>query len=57
MAIRCTYHLQAAVLSHGFSSQFAVQRNEHINHAECFMRRFKLKISASGTCRNNHATL
>jgi hypothetical protein len=22
--------LQAAVLSHGFSSQFAVQRNEHI---------------------------
>jgi hypothetical protein len=30
MAIRCTQHLQAAVLSHGFSSQFAVQRNEHI---------------------------
>ena len=30
MAIRCTIHLQAAVLSHGFSSQFAVQRNEHI---------------------------
>jgi hypothetical protein len=27
------------------------------NHAECFMRRFKLKISASGTCQNNHATL
>jgi hypothetical protein len=27
------------------------------NHAECFMRRFKLKISASGTCQNYHATL
>ena len=26
------------------------------SHAECFMRRFKLKISASGTCQNNHAT-
>ena len=26
------------------------------NHAECFMRRFKLKISASGTCQNNQAT-
>jgi hypothetical protein len=27
------------------------------NHAECFMRRFKLKISASGTCQNNYVTL
>jgi hypothetical protein len=27
------------------------------SHAECLMRRFKLKISASATCQNNHATL
>ena len=27
------------------------------SHAECFMRHFKLKISASGTCQNNHATI
>jgi hypothetical protein len=27
------------------------------NHAECFMRRFKLKISAFGTCQNNHASI
>jgi hypothetical protein len=27
------------------------------NHAECFMRRFNLIISASGTCQNNDVTL
>jgi hypothetical protein len=39
-----------------FVRNVAMNRSIYI-HAECFMRRFKLRISASGTCRNNHATL
>jgi hypothetical protein len=30
---------------------------QFLRNVACFMRRFKLKISASGTCQNNHATL
>jgi hypothetical protein len=39
-----------------FVKNVAMNRSIY-NHAECFMRRFKLKISASGTCQNNNATL
>ena len=39
-----------------FVGNVAMNRSIY-NHAECFMHRFKLKLSAFGTFQNNHATL